>query len=72
MKLRMIDPVTGLYLRDAEVGEMTEAEARALDPALILDPIPEGMISPRWEGEQWVEAAWTIRPRKRSRPSPTS
>jgi hypothetical protein len=36
---------------------MTEAEARALDPALILDPIPEGMISPRWEGEQWVEAA---------------
>lgn len=56
MKLRMIDPVTGLYLRDAEVGEMTEAEARALDPALILDPIPEGMISPRWEGEQWVES----------------
>lgn len=55
MKLHMIDPITGMYLRDVEVGEMAEAEARALDPALILDPIPEGIEAPRWDGAKWVE-----------------
>lgn len=55
MTLYMINLGSGMFLKPVIVGDMPLEEAAALDPAYIVDPIPEGMVKPRWNGGQWEE-----------------
>ena len=55
MIVHKIELKTGRYICPVNVGDMSPEDAAVLSPAYILDSIPEGMISPRWDGAQWVE-----------------
>lgn len=63
-----IDPETGRYICPVNVGDMPPGDAAVLSPAYIIDPIPEGMISPIWDGAQWVES-WREEPSTEAAPT---
>ena len=50
MLLRIIDKVSGLFLRDDFTFDETTEIGLSVEPA-------QGFIQPKWDGEKWVEGA---------------